>query len=107
MIVQTGLLPIGVEVDGKVCRHFSVRPATLGDTIEAMEQADPDISAMRLSIAILARQLTIEGVEAPIDSAFLLGLFDLDYQAIEKANKELEKKLLHSSGDSNSAARPS
>lgn len=99
MFIESGTLPIGVDIDGEKRRAFTLRPATLGDNVDALEEVGPGASSFRLSIAILARQISFDGVaQEKVDTALLLGLLEPDYQIIEQARTKLEKKLETLSG---------
>ena len=92
---QSGTLPIGVLIDGTRHTAFELRPATVGDNVEAME-ALGNVSAIRISAAVYARQLVSLGTLAKeqITTELILSLSPVDYGALEEAQEALKKKLL-------------
>lgn len=90
----TGKLPIGVTIEGKFYRDFSMRPATLRDSCAAVEAVGGDASPNMLRYAAMARRITIDGVppeQVTVD--LLMDMPDRDAIALEIAADEVEKKL--------------
>ncbi len=86
-------LPIGFDHAGARVRGFSVRPAIVQDSIEAIEELGSDCSKARLRVAIEARQVSFEGI-APEDhgTELVMALCDKDYGVLTDAIDEVEKK---------------
>lgn len=105
-LVETGVLPLGLEVDGVRHRPFTMRPPTVQDNIDAVNEVGGS-NPVELSIAIYARQLVTLGTlgKAPTTDQ-LRTLHPMDYNEIERANARLEKKLL-SGGSSSDGGQPS
>jgi hypothetical protein len=93
-IIVKGALPVGIQHDGKLVRDFTVRPAIVRDSIEAIEELGSDCSKARLRVAIEARQVTFEGMsQSDHGTELLMELCDKDYGAVTNAIDEVEKKL--------------
>lgn len=94
-ITMDGELPIGLVVDGKRHRNFKLKALTVGDQVKATLEVGADDST-RLMTAIFARQLLCLGPlpTEKITTELLLGLNPADWNAIEQAATELQKKLL-------------
>jgi len=88
-------LPIGLLVDGVLMRDFEMRPATVQDNIDATYEVG-SANVVELSVAIYARQLTRLGTLSgdAINTKLLRGLHVADFNALERAAEELQKKLL-------------
>lgn len=90
----TSTLPIGVEIDGKRFKDFSIRAAVLRDTVEAIEEFGAEASGMRLRYAVMARRLSFAGLDQEhVTADLLMTLLDRDGVALEKASDDVEKKL--------------
>lgn len=95
----TGVLPIGVEVDGVLHREFTLRAATVADNIEVTEEMDANSEAptpLRLGTAMMARQLVKLGTleREQITTALVRNLNTADWNHLDKLSEEQEKKLL-------------
>ncbi len=88
-----GVLPIGVEVEGKRYRDFSIRPGTLRDSVNALEHVESGASPHMMRYATLAQRVSFDGLDAPVTIEMLLDLLDRDAVALENAADEVEKKL--------------
>jgi hypothetical protein len=87
-------LQIGVVVGGVTYKAFTVRPAILRDSIEAIEDLGAECSQARLRVAIEMRQTIFD--DMPDDARTIdmfMGLCDKDYGIITDALNEVEKKL--------------
>lgn len=89
----SGTLPQGVEVDGAWHRDFVLRLPTVADNIEAVDQVGTG-NAVALSAAILSRQLVKLGAlqDKALTYDLVTGLHPQDYNHLEAAAAELEKK---------------
>jgi hypothetical protein len=93
-ITVKNVLPIGFQHNGNLVRDFTVRPAIVRDSIEAIEELGSDCSKARLRVAIEARQVAFDGVPpAEHGSDLVMGLCDRDYGALTAAIDDVEKKL--------------
>lgn len=96
-LIVKGTLPIGVDVEGKRYKEFSIRPGTLRDSIKAAESlganaATADSNTLRY--ATLAQRISFDGLpQEQVTLDLLMGMFDRDAMAIEHAADEVEKKL--------------
>lgn len=92
-LTQTGTLPIGLVVDGIRHTAFELRPATVGDNVDAIEELG-DASHIRVSAAVYARQLVALGSlpKDRITTSLVLGLSPEDFNALEEAQALLKKK---------------
>jgi hypothetical protein len=98
-ITAKGILPIGVEINGVKHTTFEIRGATVMDNIEVTEelaQADEGASPLRISTAMMARQLVSLGTLAPeqITTALVRGMHTSDWNKLDRESAALEKKLL-------------
>jgi hypothetical protein len=86
-------LPIGFDHVGTLVRDFTVRPAIVRDSIEAIEELGADCSKARLRVAIEARQVTFDGIlEQDHGIDLVMALCDMDYGVLTDAIDEVEKK---------------
>jgi hypothetical protein len=104
-LLESGTLPIGLVVDGVHHRTFVLRPPTVQDNIDAINEVG-SANPVELSAAIFARQLVSVGtlVQAnmlppqagatPISTDLLRRMHPGDFNEIERASARLEKKLL-------------
>lgn len=93
---QTGRLLTGAVVDGVSHCDFELRLPTVRDNIDAVDEVGSH-NAVALGAAILARQLVKLGSLKPDQITFELvadGLHPSDYNQLEAAASELEKKRL-------------
>lgn len=87
-------LPIGVTVDGRVYKDFSIRPATLRDSCKAVEVVGADASPNTLRYATMAQRISFDGLpQEQITVELLMDMYDRDAVALENAAGEVEKKL--------------
>lgn len=94
-VTERGVLPIGIVVEGVRHQAFSLRAVTVGDQVDAaLEVGDQD--SLRLATAIFARQLMELGTvsKEKITTDLLLKLNPVDWNAIDKASLDLQKKLM-------------
>lgn len=94
-LTHSGKLPIGIVVDGVRHQDFELRPPTVGDNVSAAHEVGTD-SALELATAVYAKQMVRLGTlpADKIDSALLLQLNPMDWNAIEAVDGELRKKLM-------------
>jgi hypothetical protein len=92
---QAGKLDSGVEVDGTTHRDFELRLPTVQDNIDAVDEVGSH-NGVALSAAILQRQLVKLGSLKPAQITFDLvaDMHPADFNKLEKAAAELEKKRL-------------
>lgn len=89
----TGTLPFGLEVDGVTHASFELRPATIGDNIDAVDEVGSD-NALAQAVAIMARQLLTLGTlpKDKITTELLRGVRIEDWNALDAAATTLTKK---------------
>ena len=99
-LTQTGVLPIGIEVDGVLHRDYTLKPARVIDSIDAVEEVGSH-NPIAVVAAVLARQLTQLGSIKPADIHYELvcELDPRDFNALEAAAGELAKKALPEPND--------
>lgn len=91
ILTETGVLPIGIEVDGVRHREFELREQLIRDTVELYDNqalsARIESNAAFAGLALLCRRMLRLGTLAPaaITPELLLDLHDDDYQAISEA----------------------
>lgn len=109
-ITQTGVLPVGVEVDGVLHREFTLRPAVVGDNIDALTEVGSS-NSVALNAAVFARQLLQLGTLPPkaISYELVRSMHVADFDELDRKALELQKKLLLGAATSNggSASGPS
>ncbi|MBA5602501.1 hypothetical protein ABRP58_16480 [Pectobacterium aroidearum] len=103
--MEKGMLIHGVELDGQRHFTFSVRLPVVGDTIAALEETqdekgttDGAAAGMHYRVGILARVLTLDGVECDkVTTELLLDqLSDEDFDLIDAQVSAVKKKLMQS-----------
>lgn len=106
-IIQAGVLPIGVEVDGVLHRDFTLRPALVADNIDAINEVGSS-NPVALNAAVFARQLLKLGTLTPkqISYDLLAGMHVADFDALDRAAAVLQKKLLLG-GETSNGGSPS
>lgn len=94
-LTQTGELVTGALVDGVAHRAFELRLPTVRDNIDAVDEVGGH-NGVALGAAILARQLLKLGTLKPeqIDFDLVANLHPQDFNLLEAAAAELEKKRL-------------
>ena len=99
-LVQSGMLPIGITVDGVLHREFALKPARVVDSIDAVEEVGSH-NPIAVVAAVLARQLMQLGSIKPadIDYDLVCELDPRDFNALEAAAGELAKKALPEPSD--------
>jgi len=104
---ETGTLPVGVEVDGKLHREFTLRPRLVRDSVEAQEIARAQTNDSYRGAVLIAAQLEKLGdlPREKITTELLLELFDVDMGEILKANARLEVRLATFRGQTAGAAQ--
>lgn len=100
-LTQTGVLPIGVTVEGVVHREFTLKPAIVLDNIEAIDEVGSH-NPVALQAAVMARQLTQLGTLKPADINYslLCSMDPRDFNKLDEAAGELAKKALPAPSDS-------
>jgi hypothetical protein len=92
----SGLLPVGLTLEGQVRQKFTLRLARVGDTLQAREAFPTD--DLRFRLHHISLRLSLEGVSRPLTVADIEQLFDVDLAAVQEADEALEKKHLPKSG---------
>lgn len=95
MITVTDTLVCGIEKDGVFHKDFELRAATIGDSVGAIEEAGADASFLRVKMHKIARCLVRVGTlkEGEITADMLMALPEVDFDPLDKALDEAEKKL--------------
>jgi len=94
LVTQSGMLPVGVEVDGVVHRDFVLRPQRVRDSMAAL--ADPRAAEPSfLGLAMLATQFMQLGTldVAKVDADMLLDMYEVDMQVLMGGAKQLRDRL--------------
>ena len=100
MLLETGTLPVGVRDAGGRHQAFELRPPTVEDNIEATlqvaEMPEGAASGLKLSVAVLARQIVTLGTlqREQITLELVTRLHPKDLDALMAAEVRLEKKAL-------------
>ncbi|MFJ5428579.1 hypothetical protein ACIPUP_05395 [Pectobacterium actinidiae] len=114
--MENGMLMHGVELDGQRHFTFSVRLPVVGDTIAALEETQDEkgttegaAAGMHYRVGILARVLTLDGVEPDkVTTELLLDqLSDEDFDLIDAQVSAVKKKLMQSRARSADTAQSS
>jgi hypothetical protein len=93
-ITVKGRLPVGIEVDGKLYRDFSMRAGTLRDACVAVNSAPTGAAENVLRYARMAQCVSFDGLaQEHVTLDLLMGLYERDAVALEVASDEVEKKL--------------
>lgn len=94
-LTEKGTLLTGAVVGGVTHKAFELRLPTVRDNIDAVDEVGGH-NGVALSAAILSRQLVSLGTLKPeqIDFDLVAGLHPGDYNLLDAAAKELEKKRL-------------
>lgn len=107
---EHGALPIGIEVDGKVHRDFTLRPRLVRDSVAVLEDARAQSNDAYRGVALIACQVVQLGTLKPeqIDTELLLSMFDTDMATIMEAASRLEGRLMtfRDDGEDTAAAAP-
>ena len=72
-LIVEGKLPLGIEVDGKRYRKFSVRPSTLRDHCAAADTLGADSSEAHF--AVLAQNAVFEGLDRDAIEKMVVGMY--------------------------------
>jgi len=92
-----GKLPIGVLVDGHRYKKFSIRPATLRDSVNAIAKLGTELATATgntLRYATMAERVSFEELDQEkVKHDLLLDLFERDADVLEAASDAVEKKL--------------
>ena len=94
IMTQTGMLPVGVELDGVVHRDFVLRPQRVRDSMEALADprtADPSFLGLVLLAAQFMRLGTLDVTK--IDADMLLDMYEVDMQELMGGAKQLRDRL--------------
>ena len=96
MFTEKGTLPIGIEYDGKIHRDFELRPQTVADSVDAVEEDRARDNESYLGVVVLAKQMIKLGdiPREDITTNLLLGMYDVDIAAVNEALGRLRKRLL-------------
>lgn len=108
MVEEKGTLPIGVEVEGKLCRAYTLRPLQVRDSMAVRkgpeaERALADDELMGL--ALLGRRLEIDGVPAGTLTLEAMERFwDDDLAEVMAAEGRLQEQLARFRGEAQASA---
>jgi len=86
-------LAAGIVINDTWQISMVMRQATIADAIAAIEKGGAGSSNLRLRIFKAGEQIESIGTITEIDGELLMGLSELDVDAILEAQDELEKKL--------------
>ena len=93
---ESGTLPVGVEIDGRVHRDFTLRPRLVCDSVEVMEEPRAQTNDAYRGVALTARQIERLG-DLPaerITTELLMTMHDVDLGMIMEAASRLDARLL-------------
>ena len=95
MVSEKGILPLGIERDGKFHREFEIRPALVRDSVELSAEQDPKrLENERFSEACkVAKQLLCVGDIKPVTLEILEDMFLVDLEEIKAAQGRLAARL--------------
>ncbi|MGO9018749.1 MAG: hypothetical protein ACLQVJ_10420 [Syntrophobacteraceae bacterium] len=110
-ITEKGVLPVGIERDGKFHREFEIRPALVGDSIEVADEHEPKKLTNRwyANICLAAKQIIRIGDISPVPFKDVVKMLDVDMEQIYAAQERLAMRLsrFHDSGKDGEQATPS
>lgn len=107
MVEVTGMLPIGVEYEGKLCRAYTLRPLQVRDSMSIRkgpeaERAQSDDELMGL--ALLGRRLAIDGIpEEFLTLERMEPFWDDDLAEVMAAEGRLQEQLARFRGEAAAA----
>lgn len=106
-LTESDVLPIGVEVGGTLHREFTLRPALVRDNVDAVGEVGTG-NPVALSAALFARQLVKLGsLDAKqITTELVLGMHVEDFNALDRAAEQLQKKVLVAARNSSGGSTP-
>jgi hypothetical protein len=101
MIKEKGILPVGVECDGKVHREFEIRPQLVGDSVDAMEDEKARGNDAYMGLVVLSKQLVRLGdiPKEKITAPLLMEMYDVDLAEMHSALGRLQKRLTSFRGE--------
>lgn len=101
-LTEKGTLTFGVEVDGVRHQEFEMRPPTMADVENALEEAGENACQARVNRHLWVRTLTKLGTlpQDKITAELLGGLVDTEYGILSAAEVALRGKLLAASASS-------
>jgi hypothetical protein len=94
MIAEKGVLPIGIEKDGKVHRDFEVRaegPEDRGDVVKE-QGADKIKNYAYLDVCLLAKQLVRIGEISPVPVDLVMEMHVEDFDVLMEAAELLRQR---------------
>ncbi len=105
MMTEKGMLPVGVEHEGKLQRDFELRPQIVSDSVDALEDERAARNESYLGICVLAKQIVRLGdiPKAKITPAILMGMYAEDLAAISAANGRLQARMARFHGEGKAA----
>ena len=92
---ETGVLIIGVFHGGITHKTFTLRPAKVKDTVDAVE-ADPRAleNDQYCGVCVLSKQISIGGIpREEITPEMLMEMYQQDMSLITQANERLKNKI--------------
>lgn len=89
-----GTLPHGVMVAGVLHKDFEMRPAVIGDTIDAIDELGGGQNTIKVSLHVVRRQMlklgTLEAKDITLE--LLRGLNVEDWNTLDQASVSIAKK---------------
>lgn len=98
MLTEKGTLVVGVEHEGELHKEFEIREQLVMDSVAIFENPDTAERAAKsdsfFSVAVMAARITRLGdiPKEKITAEMVLGMRQLDYNALADADRRLEKK---------------
>lgn len=95
MLTEKGVLPIGVEFNGKVHRDFIIRPKKVKDSVEALDDPRAGKSDAFFGVCVMSRQVEKLGdiPKKDITADLLAEMYEEDFRALNAASERLAKRL--------------
>lgn len=99
LLLVSGVLPIGFEVDGVPHRDFVVGPLSVLDSLEADAEATAerpdsvDEARFRVLCRLGRAVRSIGTLTRPLDGVKALQLYEVDFNALIGASKEVDEKI--------------
>lgn len=95
VLKESGALLLGVEMNGRTHRDFTIRPRLVRDSVTVMESGMAQSNDAYRGVALIACQIESLGdlVREQITTELLLSMFDADLAVIMEANTRLEVRI--------------
>lgn len=94
MIKEHGELAVGIEFHGTIHKDFTIRPALVRDSVEAIEISRARQNDSYLGLCTLARQIEKIGAipKDEITADLLMDMYEVDLSIITEASRRLQKR---------------